>query len=197
MTGGRGSAASDLYSLGILAFQCLTGRVPFRGRAVEVAEAHRNWPLPPLPAGLPAEVARLVTDLTAKDPADRPGSAEDAARRAAGLRDELALQTPAGAAAVPGGADGGPAAADGRGGPDQGTPAGRGCGQAAAPPLVSGAGGDRGGRRGGLGRGYPARSRPAAGRPASGRAPTWWMSTPRRCAASRSRRRPTGFGIKG
>jgi eukaryotic-like serine/threonine-protein kinase len=131
MTGGRGSAASDLYSLGILAFQCLTGRVPFRGRAVEVAEAHRNWPLPPLPAGLPAEVARLVTDLTAKDPADRPGSAEDAARRAAGLRDELALQTPAGVAAGPGGADGGPAAADGRGGPDQGTLAGRGS---ARPP---------------------------------------------------------------
>ena len=120
-TGGRGSAASDLYSLGILAFQCLTGRVPFRGRAVEVAEAHRNWPLPPLPSGLRADVARLVTDLTAKNPADRPASAQEAARRAAGLRDELALQAPAGIEAWPAGADGGAAAAASPGGPEPGT----------------------------------------------------------------------------
>ena len=166
-TGGRGSAASDLYSLGILAFQCLTGRVPFRGRAVEVAQAHRNWPLPPLPAGLPAEVARLVTDLTAKNPADRPASAQEAARRAAGLRDELALPAPAGVAAWPAGADGRSAAAAAR--RPRARHRGRaGCGQAAASPLVPGAGRDRGGGRGGLGRGHPARPRrrrPASQRP--------------------------------
>jgi serine/threonine-protein kinase len=45
--------------------------------------------MPPLPADVPAGVAALVGDLTAKDPAARPGSAADVARRAGLLRDGL------------------------------------------------------------------------------------------------------------
>jgi serine/threonine-protein kinase len=81
--------ASDLYSLGIVAFECLTGTLPFHGTPLEIASASRLQPLPPLPPAVPAAVAALVIDLTAKNPADRPGSAAEAAARAARLRDTL------------------------------------------------------------------------------------------------------------
>jgi eukaryotic-like serine/threonine-protein kinase len=89
--GDPGTAAGDLYSLGVVAHQCLTGQVPFEGPAIEVALAHELRPLPPLPPSVPAEVAALVGDLTAKDPHDRPATAGEVARRASGLRDRLAL----------------------------------------------------------------------------------------------------------
>ena len=81
--------ASDMYSLGIVAFECLTGTLPFHGTPMEIAAASRLQPLPPLPPAVPAAVAALVTDLTAKDPADRPGSAAEVAARATRVRDTL------------------------------------------------------------------------------------------------------------
>ena len=93
------AAAGDLYALGIVTWECLTGHPPFRGTPIEVVVAHRDRPLPPLPASVPAEVAALVTELTAKDPADRPASAGAVAQRAAGLRDRLARE--AGVSACP------------------------------------------------------------------------------------------------
>jgi len=83
--GARATAASDLYSLGVVVYECLSGAPPFAGMAVQVALAHRDRPLPPLPASVPAEVARLVAELTEKDPAARPGSAGEVARRAGEL----------------------------------------------------------------------------------------------------------------
>jgi eukaryotic-like serine/threonine-protein kinase len=88
--GARGTAASDLYALGVVAYLCLAGRPPFTGTPVQVAQAHRSQPLPPLPDEVPPEVAELVTALTAKDPAGRPASAAEVARMAGALRDRLA-----------------------------------------------------------------------------------------------------------
>jgi hypothetical protein len=92
--GTRGSSAGDLYSLGVLAYQCLTGEVPFSGDPLQVALAHCTDPLPPLPEDVPAGVAALVDTLTAKHPADRPESAAAVAAWAAALRGQLRTGAP-------------------------------------------------------------------------------------------------------
>jgi hypothetical protein len=87
VAGGQATSASDLYALGVVAYECLAGARPFTGTAVEMAVAHRDRPLPPLPPSVPVDVSALVDDLTAKDPARRPASAAQVALRAALLRD--------------------------------------------------------------------------------------------------------------
>lgn len=81
VSGGHPSAADDLYAVGVLAYQCLMGTLPFTGLPVEAALA--------LPAAFPPEIAELVGELTATDPAARPGSAGEVARRAAAIRDRM------------------------------------------------------------------------------------------------------------
>jgi eukaryotic-like serine/threonine-protein kinase len=85
--------ASDLYSLGIVAFECLAGRLPFEGTTLEVSWAQVHQPLPRLPGGVPGGVAALIEQLTAKNPAARPVSAGEVARQARQLRDGL-LRSP-------------------------------------------------------------------------------------------------------
>jgi serine/threonine-protein kinase len=90
IAGGPATPASDLYSLGVVGYQCLTGEAPFGGILPEVATAHQHRTLPPLPRTVPAGVAGLVLELTARDPAARPASAGEVATRAGQLRDALA-----------------------------------------------------------------------------------------------------------
>ena len=89
--GERATPASDLYSLGMLAYECLAGAPPFRGTPLEVALAHRDRQLPPLPPSVAVGVAALVMRLAAKDPARRPNDAAEVAVWAGLLRDGVGV----------------------------------------------------------------------------------------------------------
>ena len=92
------SGRSDLYSLGIVLFEMLTGDVPFHGEsAVAVAMKHVREQVPDvqrLRPGVSAATAAVVERATAKDPARRYPDADSMAadlEQRAGARD-LALR---------------------------------------------------------------------------------------------------------
>lgn len=62
---------SDLYSLGVMFYEMLTGQRPFRGSTIiAIIQSHRNDPIPVLPSEL-SRFQRLLDALLAKDPRDR------------------------------------------------------------------------------------------------------------------------------
>src|SRR6516162_9166917 len=89
IAGAQAGPASDLYALGVVAYECLAGAPPFAGEPLDVACAHRDRAVPPLPPSVPIDVSALVMQLVAKDPAWRPRSAAEVAHRAGRLRDDL------------------------------------------------------------------------------------------------------------
>jgi eukaryotic-like serine/threonine-protein kinase len=99
-SGHPASPSTDLYSLGIVAYESLAGRRPFTGESqVAIAMAQINETPPELPATVADPVRNLVYACLAKNPADRPASASHLTRAAQSLRRG---DVAAAAAAVPG-----------------------------------------------------------------------------------------------
>jgi serine/threonine-protein kinase len=88
---------SDLYSLGIVAYELLTGAAPFTGTTYQEVIVRHIRELPDL-AKLPAEARPIVGWLLAKDAKDRPQSANELAGT---LEGERKVPTPTAAAAPP------------------------------------------------------------------------------------------------
>lgn len=86
-SGHPASPATDIYSLGIVAYEALTGKRPFSGESqVAIAMAQINETPPELPLSIPESVRSLVMACIAKNPADRPASATDLSIAADALR---------------------------------------------------------------------------------------------------------------
>jgi hypothetical protein len=94
----RGEAvgpACDLYALGCLAYELVTGVVPFDGEPRAVLAAHlreRPLPLTAFRPEVPLPLEALVASLLAKEPAERPGGADDVLRALAELAGVAAAQ---------------------------------------------------------------------------------------------------------
>ncbi|TDN91534.1 serine/threonine-protein kinase [Microbacterium sp. BK668] len=84
------TAASDIYSLGVVAYEALAGVRPFTGESqMAIALAQVNDEPPAMPSDVPLPVRDLVMSCLAKDPAERPSSAAALAQAAHELRESL------------------------------------------------------------------------------------------------------------
>jgi eukaryotic-like serine/threonine-protein kinase len=74
--GAPASQASDIYAMGIVFFELLTGKLPFVGDTKEVFKQHKKYPVPKASdytegEGLDERADEMIARATAKDPADR------------------------------------------------------------------------------------------------------------------------------
>ncbi|WP_084956678.1 serine/threonine-protein kinase [Thermoactinospora rubra] len=106
LEGGAASTAADLYALGCVGYELLAGRPPHTGE--DLAERHRGAEPAPLGPEAPADLARLVMALLAKDPAARPSASAVRQALATGGLVETGAWAPAAGPAPRDGAAGNP-----------------------------------------------------------------------------------------
>ncbi|MFJ4108322.1 serine/threonine-protein kinase [Oerskovia enterophila] len=104
--GQAATGASDVYALGIVAYESVVGNRPFTGTTpVDIAVAHVNEKVPPLPAHVHPSLASLIYAMLAKDPKARPMPASALAQTLDDLAETIA-RDPWGATARSGAASG-------------------------------------------------------------------------------------------
>lgn len=90
VTRGAADSRSDIYALGIMLYEMLTGEQPYKGeQPMQIAYQHANDTVPAPSAalpGVPAELDDLVAWATARDPRDRPLDAREMLDHMAGVQ---------------------------------------------------------------------------------------------------------------
>ena len=102
VTGAAVGAPSDVYSLGLVLLQCLTGELEYPGPPLASARARLARP-PRIPGNLGPDLAGLLEAMTAKDPRHRPVAVEaaQALRMISGSEAPAAARAGSGTVAVP------------------------------------------------------------------------------------------------
>lgn len=84
LRGEPASPANDLYAVGVILFEALTGRLPFMSESIMALLRRKLSDAPPIPSelvpGVPADLNQLCVELLDRDPAKRP-TADDVIRR--------------------------------------------------------------------------------------------------------------------
>ncbi len=97
--GHESGPASDVYSLGVVGYECLAGQRPFlTDNAVAVAMMHIRDTPPPLPPDVPPGARALIEATLVKDPRQRYRSGGEFAAAAAAVRAGRRLPLPSGLA---------------------------------------------------------------------------------------------------
>ncbi len=99
---GRIDLRADIYSLGVILYQCLCGVTPFEGEnSVHILMAHLHSPVPPVgerdpSVRVPRSLGQLAMRCLEKDPAARPASMDDFLLALRGCEVEMGLDSGAG-----------------------------------------------------------------------------------------------------